>query len=95
MVTNLWQALTGPYLKQIIARFWPFLLTAIIGVWIGIQVLATVRSDYLVAMLGVVLILNSLISFTPVSCSGTGAGTRNRLVDYLLGIWRTDVRDDR
>jgi len=64
VVTNLWQALTGPYLKQIIARFWPFLLTAIIGVWIGIQVLATVRSDYLVAMLGVVLILNSLISFT-------------------------------
>lgn len=64
MVTNLWQALTGPYLKQILARFWPFLLTAIIAVWIGIQVLAAARSDYLVAMLGIVLILNSIISFT-------------------------------
>ena len=64
VATNLWQALTGAYLKRIIARFWPFLLTAIIGVWTGIQVLASVRSDYLVAMLGLVLILNSLISFT-------------------------------
>ena len=64
MVTNLWQALTGQYLKQILARFWPFLLTAIVAVWIGIQVLAVARSDYLVAMLGIVLILNALISFT-------------------------------
>ena len=64
MVTNLWQALTGPHLKEIIARFWPFLLTAIVGVWIGIQVLAAARSDYMVAMLGIILILNSLISFT-------------------------------
>ena len=39
---------------------------AIIGaaVWIGIQVLATARSDYLVALLGIILIVNSLISFT-------------------------------
>lgn len=64
MVTNLWQALTGPHLKKIIVRFWPFLLTAIITVWVGIQVLAAARSDYLVAMLGVVLVLHSLISFT-------------------------------
>lgn len=63
-ITNLWQALKGPYLKEIIARFWPFLLTAIVSVWVGIQVLAAVRSDYLVAMLGIVLVLNSLISFT-------------------------------
>jgi uncharacterized membrane protein YfcA len=64
MATNLWQALTGPHLKEILTRFWPFLMAAIIFVWIGIQVLATARSDYLVAMLGIVLILNSLISFT-------------------------------
>ncbi len=64
MVTNLWQALTGPHLKEILTRFWPFLLTAIVGVWGGIQVLAAARSDYLVAMLGIILVLNSLISFT-------------------------------
>ena len=64
MVTNLWQALTSPHLKEIVARFWPFLLTAIVGVWVGIQVLAAARSDYLVAMLGIILVLNSLISFT-------------------------------
>lgn len=64
IVTNLWQALTGPHLREILARFWPFLLTAIIGVWAGIQVLAAARSDYMVAMLGIILIVNSLISFT-------------------------------
>lgn len=63
-ITNLWQALKGPHLKEIVQRFWPFLLTAVFSVWIGIQVLASVRSDYLVAMLGIVLVLNSLISFT-------------------------------
>ncbi len=64
MVTNLWQALAGPYLKEILLRFWPFLLTAIVGAWLGIQILASARTDYLVAMLGIILILNSLISFT-------------------------------
>ena len=24
LITNIWQGLTGPYLKQIITRFWPF-----------------------------------------------------------------------
>lgn len=64
LITNIWQGLTGPYLKQIITRFWPFLLSAIVSVWFGVKVLNTTRPDYLVALLGIILILNSLISFT-------------------------------
>ena len=75
VATNLWQALAGPHLKTILVRFWPFLLTAMVSVWIGIQVLATARTDYLVALLGLILIVNSLISFTRYRIS---APARNR-----------------
>lgn len=64
LITNTWQALTGPHLREIIVRFWPFFLTAIISVWFGVKVLNKSNPDYLVALLGIILILNSLISFT-------------------------------
>ncbi len=64
LITNIWQALTGPHLKTIIKRFWPFFLAAIVSVWFGVKVLNKSNPDYLVALLGIILILNSLISFT-------------------------------
>ncbi len=64
LITNIWQALIGPHLKEILRRFWPFLLMAIISVWFGVKVLDNSRPDYLVALLGAVLILNSLIAYT-------------------------------
>ncbi len=64
LVTNAWQALQGGYLKELIGRLWLFLAAAIVTVYAGVQVLATARSEVLVAILGVILIVNSIISFT-------------------------------
>jgi uncharacterized membrane protein YfcA len=64
VVTNGWQALQGGYLKELLKRLWLFLLVAVITVYAGVQVLAAARSDVLVAILGVILIINSIISFT-------------------------------
>jgi hypothetical protein len=41
-----------------------FLAVAVVTVYAGVQVLATARSEVLVAILGVILIINSIISFT-------------------------------
>lgn len=64
LVTNAWQALQGGYLKELIRRLWQFLAAAIITVYAGVQVLASARSEVLVAVLGVILVVNSIISFT-------------------------------
>ena len=64
LVTNAWQALQGGYRKELIGRLWLFLTAAIVTVYAGVQVLATARSEVLVAILGVILIVNSIISFT-------------------------------
>lgn len=64
VVTNTWQALQGGYLRELLQRLWLFLLMAAITVHAGVQVLATARPEVLVAMLGLILIINSMISFT-------------------------------
>ena len=64
LVTNAWQALQGGYLKELIRRLWQFLAAAVITVYAGVQVLASARSEVLVAVLGVILVVNSIISFT-------------------------------
>ena len=64
LVTNAWQALQGGYLKGLLQRLWLFLAMSVITVYAGVQVLATARSEVLVAMLGLILIINSIISFT-------------------------------
>ena len=64
VVANLVQAAQGGNFIVLFRRLWLFWLMAGITVVIGVQVLAAARSDVLVAILGVVLILNSIISFT-------------------------------
>ena len=64
LVTNSWQALQGGHLRELVGRLWQFLAAAIVTVYVGVQVLASARSEVLVAILGVILIVNSIISFT-------------------------------
>lgn len=78
VVTNIWQALDGPHLRDILHRFWPYLLAAIIGVWAGLQVLVWAESNLLLALLGVVLSVNSVLSFTRFKVPAPRAETERR-----------------
>lgn len=62
ILTNLWQALDGGALFQILRRLWPFYLAASAGVWGGGFVLAGSSEETLLAILGFVLIVYSAIS---------------------------------
>ena len=64
VVSNIWQATNGPWLRPLLARMWPFLLASAIGIFVGVSILAGSRSDSLALLLGGLLILSSVYSLT-------------------------------
>ena len=55
-VTNVWQALRGGYLVDLLRRLWPMLLLAAIGIGLGSLALQRVALGWLTALLGLLLI---------------------------------------
>jgi len=67
-VTNLWQAVGGGYLAELLRRLWPLLLAATVTVWIGALALTRVELAWLTALLGGLLVVYaglSLAGFRP------------------------------
>lgn len=62
ILSNIWQALTGPALRELLARLWPFLGAAVLGIWIGTGVLASAETRWLEAMLGGLLIAYAAVA---------------------------------
>ncbi|MCE8018468.1 sulfite exporter TauE/SafE family protein [Halomonas sp. MCCC 1A17488] len=60
IVTNVWQALVGGYLRQILRLLWPFLLASVVTVWLGVGILARVDVRWLSGLLGVLLAFYAL-----------------------------------
>ena len=66
-VTNLWQALRGPGTLRVLESTWPFLLSAVSLIYVGILLLDQVNLALLSGLLGLLLIayaLTSLVGFT-------------------------------
>lgn len=55
LATNVWQALAGPALGEIVRRFWPMGAAAVFGIFIGLKIGIGIAPDILAAVLGVVL----------------------------------------
>jgi len=55
LATNTWQALSGPAFGLMVRRLWSFLVTAWVGIWFGVAVLAGAQSTTMMAVLGVTL----------------------------------------
>ena len=64
LVTNVWQGLIGKHTVMLIKRIWPFLVAAVLSVWLGAIALSHVQFSWLAALLGVVLMLYALISLS-------------------------------
>ncbi len=62
IITNIWQALAGTSLMELLRRLWSYLLAASVGVWFGVNVLAASSGDLLLGLLGTVLAVYSLVS---------------------------------
>jgi len=55
LCANLWQGLVGGALLTLLRRFWAFFLVAILGIAIGVTILAGGRDEMLLGILGLVL----------------------------------------
>jgi uncharacterized membrane protein YfcA len=67
IVTNVWQGLSGPYLRDIIRRMWLYFLTAAIFVWFTSAYLTVLDVRWPTAMLGAVLFVFALTRLLKVS----------------------------
>jgi len=64
LVANLWQALAGGALKEILRRLWFYLVTVAAGAWVGVIIFGRSDPALLTALLGVLLIAYSIFGLT-------------------------------
>lgn len=62
LVTNLWQAVSGGHLRDVLRRIWPFLVMAAATVWLGAGALTRVDLSLLSALLGALLAVYAAVS---------------------------------
>jgi len=67
IVTNVWQGLSGPYLKDIAKRMWLYFLMAVIFIWFTSAYLTVINIKWPTAMLGAVLFIFALSRLLNVS----------------------------
>lgn len=96
LVTNIWQALSGVNGKAILKRIFPFLLMALITIWLGAYILSSQNIKFLTILLGVLLITYSLLSLIGVNFEisnqhktwiGIVLGTVNGAITGMSGIY--------
>lgn len=84
IVTNIWQALVGGALAEILRRFWPLLVTACVGIFAGVAVLARADPELLSVLLGAVLVLYVLLGLARIELPPPGR--RERWLSPVLGL---------
>ncbi len=88
LATNIWQALSGGRLRDILQRFWSLLIAAALGAWLGAGILAGADAMMLAALLGGLLCLYSAISLAapPVPSPGRAEGWLSPIVGAVSGL---------
>jgi uncharacterized membrane protein YfcA len=61
-VTNIWQAVDGPHLSDLMRRFWLMLAASAVGVWFSFGLLLLANPKAMTGLLGIVLCLYAAIS---------------------------------
>tara|TARA_B100000745_G_scaffold18646_1_gene13058 strand:+ start:2703 stop:3476 length:774 start_codon:yes stop_codon:yes gene_type:complete len=64
LLTNVWQGISGGFLKDIIKRMWVYIIAAFLCTWIGAGILASSNSPILSALLGILLSAYAVLSLT-------------------------------
>lgn len=64
VATNVWQSVSaGGGWRMSLLRFWPLILTFVVGTWAGAQVMARADTSVLLGLLGAVVIVFSITSY--------------------------------
>jgi uncharacterized membrane protein YfcA len=73
LLTNVWQGISGGFLKDIIKRMWVYIIAAFLCTWIGAGILASSNSPILSALLGILLSAYAVLSLTTPQINDTSA----------------------
>ena len=67
IVTNIWQTFVGPYLRDIIARLWPLMLSTVVGIWLNAGMLTGPYARYGTIVLGLLLVIYAIVGLSKFS----------------------------
>jgi len=62
VVANIWQCVRSGVAIEALRRFWPLVLPFIVFTWAGAQLLASMRTDLLLGVLGLIVVCFSLLT---------------------------------
>jgi len=83
LITNIWQALSGPHLRAILERMWLYFLLSMIGILIASRYLAIVNVNWLTALLGIILCIFAVSRLLDIHI--TVARENERILSLILG----------
>ena len=85
---NLWQAVVGGGFVELLRRLWPMMVMSIVGIWVGVQLLASADAGLLLTVLAVVLIVYSVWSLAraQVSPPGRFEGVLSPIMGFFGGL---------
>ena len=83
-ITNLWQALDGPYFPELMRRFWLMLLASAIGIWFAYGLLLIANPKAMTGVLGITLCVYAAISLHGGRL--IPRVTRERIVSPVVGL---------
>jgi len=88
IATNIMQAFQGGYFSELMQKFWPMLLTAAIGVFVGTYALYRLDSSYLLIALGLLVFFYSINNLFAVrlSCTEKTLPLLSPVVGFLSGV---------
>jgi uncharacterized membrane protein YfcA len=69
---NFWQAVVGGGFMELLRRLWPMMAMSIVGIWVGVQLLASADAALLLSVLAGVLIIYSVWSLARAQVSPPG-----------------------
>jgi uncharacterized membrane protein YfcA len=84
IVTNIWQTLAGPYLRDIIRRLWPLMAGTVIGIWLNGGMLTGSYARYGGIVLGVLLVIYAIVSLSKFNFSV--ARSNEKWIGGIVGL---------
>jgi hypothetical protein len=67
IITNIWQTLVGPYLRDIVRRLWPLMAGTVIGIRLNAGMLTGPYARYGTIVLGVLLVIYAIVGLNKFS----------------------------
>jgi uncharacterized membrane protein YfcA len=67
IVTNIWQTFVGPYLRDIIARLWPLMVSTVVGIWLNAGMLTGPYARCGTIVLGLLLVIYAIVGLSKFS----------------------------